>query len=260
MADQVNNGSSSRTRYSVPTPQEICVPETFIKKQKAHEKHEAAQAESKVAEKKARAINRNLIVKKAENYVREYRQQERDEIRLRRQAKSSGNLYIPAEPKLLFVVRIRGINDVHPKVSKILQLFRLIHLNNGVFVKLNKATANMLKVIEPYITFGPPSLKTVRTLIYKRGFVNVDGQRIPITDNDVVQKNLGKMDVICVEDIIHEIYTVGEHFKQVNRFIWPFKLNNPTGSWSKRKFKHYVEGGDSGNREADINRLVQSMV
>ena len=205
-------------------------------------------------------MNRGIIIKKAENYVREYRQKERDEIRLRRQAKSTGNIFIPAEPKLLFVVRIRGINDVHPKVSKILQLFRLLHLNNGVFVRLNKATANMLRVIEPYVTFGPPNLKTVRTLIYKRGFVNVDGQRIPITDNDVIQKNLGKLDVICVEDIIHEIYTVGDHFKEVNRFLWPFKLNNPTGAWSKRKFKHYCEGGDAGDREADINRLVQSMI
>ncbi|KAI9258942.1 ribosomal protein L30, ferredoxin-like fold domain-containing protein [Phascolomyces articulosus] len=259
MTDNVTN-NNNKPRYSVSTTQEIFVPETFLKKQKAHEKHEAAQAEFKAAKQKEKVIHRNLIVKKAENYVREYRQRERDEIRLRRQAKSSGNVYIPAEPKLLFVVRIRGINDVHPKVSKILQLFRLVHLNNGVFVRLNKATANMLKVIEPYVTFGPPNLKTVRTLIYKRGFVNVDGQRIPITDNDVIQKNLGKLDVVCVEDIIHEIYTVGEHFKQVNRFLWPFKLNNPTGAWSKRKFKHYVEGGDVGDREADINRLVQSMV
>ena len=56
MAEHVNNGSSSssstRALYSVPTPQEIFVPETFIKKQKANEKHEAAQAKSKVAEKK----------------------------------------------------------------------------------------------------------------------------------------------------------------------------------------------------------------
>ncbi|KAI9498673.1 60S ribosomal protein L7 [Zychaea mexicana] len=255
-----DNVDGSRPRYSVPTKQEICIPETFLKKQKAHEKNEAEQAEIKAAKKKARALNRNLISKKAESYVREYRQRERDEIRLRRQAKSTGNIYIPADPKLLFVVRIRGINDVHPKVSKILQLFRLVHLNNGVFVRLNKATANMLKIIEPYITFGPPNLKTIRTLIYKRGFVNVDCQRIPITDNDVIQNNMGNLDVICVEDVIHEIYTVGDHFKQVNRFLWPFKLNNPTGSWSKRKFKHYVEGGDAGDREADINRLVQSMV
>ena len=53
---------------------------------------------------------------------------------------------MPAEPKLAFVMRIRGINQVAPKVKKVLQLFRLRHINNGVFIKLNKATINMLRI------------------------------------------------------------------------------------------------------------------
>ena len=28
----------------------------------------------------------------------------------------------------------------------------------------------MLKLVQPYVTYGYPSLKTVRELIYKRGF------------------------------------------------------------------------------------------
>ena len=54
--------------------------------------------------------------------------------------------YVPAEPKLAFVMRIRGINQVAPKVKKVLQLFRLRQINNGVFIKLNKATINMLRI------------------------------------------------------------------------------------------------------------------
>ncbi len=54
--------------------------------------------------------------------------------------------YIPAEPKLAFVIRIRGINQVAPKVRKVLQLFRLRQINNGVFIKLNQATINMLRI------------------------------------------------------------------------------------------------------------------
>lgn len=40
--------------------------------------------------------------------MKEYRQKERDEIRLRRMAKRHGNFYVPAEAKLAFVIRIRG--------------------------------------------------------------------------------------------------------------------------------------------------------
>lgn len=54
--------------------------------------------------------------------------------------------YVEAEPKLAFVMRIRGINQVAPKVKKVLQLFRLRQINNGVFIKLNKATISMLRI------------------------------------------------------------------------------------------------------------------
>ena len=95
-----------------------------------------------------------VIFKRAERYVKEYRAAERDEVRLARQARKHGNVYVPAEPKLAFVIRIRGIMGLHPKPRKVLQLFRLRQLNNGVFVRLNKATLQMLKIAEPYIAWG----------------------------------------------------------------------------------------------------------
>lgn len=94
------------------------------------------------------------IFKRAESYAKEYLQQEREAIRLQRNAKAANNFYVPPEAKLAFVIRIRGINKIAPKPKKILQLFRLLQLNNGVFIKLNKATTEMLKVIEPYVAFG----------------------------------------------------------------------------------------------------------
>lgn len=65
-----------------------------------------------------------------------------------------GGFYVEAEAKLLFVIRIRGINDMHPKTRKILQLLRLRQIFNGVFMKVNKATINMLHRVEPYVAYG----------------------------------------------------------------------------------------------------------
>lgn len=110
---------------------------------------------------------------------------------LKRDAKKAGNFYVPEEPKLAFVVRIRGINKIHPRPRKVLQLLRLRQINNGVFVKLNKATIQMLRIADPYIAWGYPTQKTIRSLIYKRGFAKVNHQRIPITDNTIVEENLG---------------------------------------------------------------------
>lgn len=54
--------------------------------------------------------------------------------------------------------------------------------------QLNKATVNMMRVVEPYIAWGYPNLKTVRELIYKRGYGKVDKSRIPLTENAVIEK------------------------------------------------------------------------
>lgn len=114
---------------------------------------------------------------------------------------------------------------------------------------MTKATLEMLKIVEPWIAYGYPNLKTVRELIYKRGYGKINKQRIALTDNALVEANLGKYGVVCIEDLIHEIFTVGPNFKQAANFLWPFKLSNPTGGFRTRKFRHFVEGGDLGNRK-----------
>merc|ERR1712130_606072 len=106
------------------------------------------------------------IFKRAEKFAKEYQDQERDEIRLRREAKKEGNYYVGAEPKLAFVMRIRGINQVSPKVRKCLQLMRLRQINNGVFIKMNKATQNMLRIVGKWsdTIWHPVSALSCRTI------------------------------------------------------------------------------------------------
>lgn len=116
----------------------------------------------------------------------------------------------------------------------------------------------MLRLVEPYITWGYPSRKTVSQLIYKRGYGKVNGNRIALKNNEIIEDELGKYDIICMEDLVHEIVTVGEHFKEANNFLWPFKLKAPKNGLKKKR-KHFVEGGQSGNREDFINDLIQRM-
>jgi large subunit ribosomal protein L7e len=73
-----------------------------------------------------------------------------------------------------------SINKIAPKPRKILQLLRLLQINNGVFVKLSKATVEMLRAVEPWVAYGEPNLKSVRELIYKRGYGKIDRQRVPL--------------------------------------------------------------------------------
>ncbi|KVH93091.1 Ribosomal protein L30, conserved site-containing protein, partial [Cynara cardunculus var. scolymus] len=215
------------------------VPESVLKKQKRNEEWALAKKQEAEESKKKSAANRKLIFNRAKQYSKEYEAQERELIQLKREARLRGGFYVNPEAKMLFIIRIRGINAMDPKSKKILQLLRLRQIFNGVFLKVNKATLNMLHRVEPYVTYGYPNLKSVKELIYKRGYGKLNKQRIPLTDNSI-------------------ILTAGPHFKEANNFLWPFKLKAPLGGLKKKR-NHYVEGGDAGNREDFINELIRRM-
>ena len=114
----------------------------------------------------------------------------------------------------------------------------------------------------PLYLFPPLLCMQVRDLVYKRGYAKINGQRVPITDNSIIEEQLSektKGAVICVEDLINQIYTAGPFFKECTKFLWAFKMNNPVGGFSRIRH-HFVEGGDAGNREEYVNELIRRML
>ena len=182
-------------------------PESILKKRATLEHIKAKRAERAAEAQKEQSGLRKVYFAHAEKYVKEYREKEQSLVKLRREAAAAGDYFVEGEATLAFVIRIRGINKVDPKTRKILQLLRLRQIFNGVFVRLNKASMAMLRMAEKYIAFGYPNLKSVRELIYKRGYGKINKARIPLTDNLLISENLGEKGIVCIEDIIHEIYT-----------------------------------------------------
>ncbi len=242
--------------------QQATVPESVLKKRKRVEKYEKAAAEKAKSDAAKSKASKDEAFKRAESYIKQYRDQEASLVSMRRAARKAGTFYVEPEPKLLFVMRLRGINGMHPKMRHIMKVLRLLQIHNGVFMQANKAVMNNLVKVDPYIMYGYPNLKTVRELLYKRGFGKVNGQRTPLTDNKIIEDALSektKGAVICMEDLVHQIYTVGPHFKECTKFLWPFKMNNPCGGLSRIR-NHFVEGGDAGNREEYVNDLIRKML
>lgn len=237
----------------------VPAPESAIKraafKQQQTENFKKAIAANKAAKEalKKTAYARGL------KYSRHYRGAEKRLVQKRSEAAAAGNYYLEAKPKVAVVVRIRGIAKVAPKQRKILQLLRLRQIFNTVFVKMNKPMENMLRSVEPYIAYGYPSLRTVRAMVYKRGHLKINGQRVKINDNQMIKDKYGSEDVVCAEDMVYQIYTCGKHFRSVTHGLWPFKLSPPAGGM-RMKRRHFIEGGDFGNRETLINRLLVRMI
>ncbi|PSR89355.1 60S ribosomal protein like [Actinidia chinensis var. chinensis] len=123
------------------------------------------------------------------------------------------------ESKLLFIIRIGVKNDMHPTTRKFLYSLRLRRIFSGVFVKANERTVKILQRVQPYVTYGYPNLKSVKDLIYKKGLGKIEKQRVPLTDNNIIEQELGKYGILCIEDIVNEVAIVGPHFKEVTSFL-----------------------------------------
>jgi len=238
-------------------------PESYKIKLEADAQAVAHANSEKYVKKQQNKLARRGMYARAAKYAAEYASQERDLVRMRRQARAAGNYFAEPEAKLMFVIRIRGMCDMHPKTKKILQLLRLRQIHLGVFLRVNKATQEMIKRVEPYLAYGYPSLKATRALIYKRGFGKQktpgQAQRVPLTANSAIEAGLGQYGINCFEDLVHEIYTVGPHFKEANNFLWPFKLNSAKGGMAKKRFG-FNESGQAGNRESYISKLIFRML
>lgn len=196
---------------------------------------------SKLAAKKAREgaahlpSDRDYILKITEKPANEVDENDEDDDQLAREKK-----VYDGEPALLFVVRVRGptaVNIPH-KAFKVLSLLRLVSTNTGVFVKLTDKVYPLLKIIAPYVVIGRPSLSSIRSLLQKRSTVLHQGEQdtepreIALNDNNIVEERLGDHGVICLEDIIHEIATLGDSFSQCTFFLQPFKLNREISGFS----------------------------
>jgi len=258
-------------------PQGVFVPESLNKKIQRNAALLKEKTAAIAAKKKEHKVRRAALKLRASKYAKQYRDAEKTNIRLRRQAKQEGNYFVEPEAKMMMVIRITGINKMAPKPRKILKLLRLDQLHKAVFIKCTKPMLNMLKCIMPYVVCGYPNLKTVRELILKKGYARVDESatkkskiskymprnysRLPITSNEMISAQLGDKGIHGVDDLIHEIYTVGPHFKEANSFLWAFKLSSPNGGWVLKKHGFQEpKGGDWGNREGMINELIRRMM
>ncbi len=68
----------------------------------------------------------------------------------------------------------------------------------------------------------------------------------------------GKHGIICLEDLIHEIYSVGRGFRAANNFLLPFKLSVARHA-ARDKAGLLKDLGNPGFRGTDINAIIRQL-
>mmetsp|Transcript_21061 Transcript_21061/g.43920 ORF Transcript_21061/g.43920 Transcript_21061/m.43920 type:complete len:337 (+) Transcript_21061:115-1125(+) len=167
----------------------------------------------------------------------------------------------------VFAILLRPTIHTTPKpVKKTLSSLRLRRMNEGVFLPYNPATRKMLHLVEPYVLYGIPSSETISDLVRRRGFCRVDGKRVPLADNNVIERELGDLGLICVEDLVHMIGTGGGEgkeeaaaFSKVSKFLWPFRLTARKSKF-QRKTLDIKDGKLYGDQGEAMNGYIREML
>ncbi|XP_034471994.1 60S ribosomal protein L7-4 [Drosophila innubila] len=233
-----------------------------------HRKRRIQQDKSVLEQKRNDRIKRTFKSKthhkfrRAESFVMGYLKAERTSKRIRRTilrtnvTEQSAQAAAETNPRLLLVMRHAGKKIYDKTTSDIFKSLRMPLRHNTVFLENNKENQLLLRVIEPFVVYGHPSLSMIRELLFKKGFARIDGKKTAIQSNTMVEEQLGDKGIICLEDIIHEIYTVGPNFAAVNEFLCAFMLSSPRDGWKKKVSVPFNRGGEYGERGNGINDLV----
>mmetsp|Transcript_8250 Transcript_8250/g.10803 ORF Transcript_8250/g.10803 Transcript_8250/m.10803 type:complete len:284 (-) Transcript_8250:61-912(-) len=160
----------------------------------------------------------------------------------------------------VFVIRVRDETGLPLKILHVLKNLRLNHNHDGVFVKYDDIMRKKLQCIEPWIIYGIPSKAVVADLITRRGFGTVEDQRVPLSDNVTIEKALGdEHNLICVEDLVHEVYNAGPSFEAASQFIWPFLLADSKSNFQRRTLR-LKDGKEYGDQGEGIDEFIKQVL
>jgi len=249
---------------------------SVLKKRKRRQVAEAKELRDQLkgSRRPRNKVLRKKVFRRAEEFVLRDIRKLRDHRKLKQQIKGiarAQDISEDTKPKLCFVLRLANDKEVDmcSVTKKALLSLRLLVKNQGTFVVLSQEVKKALEISQRFITWGEPSLRTVRELLLKRGYIRdydaVQGTKaskpIPLMDNTLIEKHLGSVGVICVEDVVHEIFSTGDNFDAVNNFVGKFHLSDPPREDMERvKYAHFDAGGRYGYRGDKINALVQAMI
>lgn len=231
----------------------------------AHRRKRINREQARLGQKKlGRRVKKTSGFMKPEKFVAEFRKGERDDTRLRRELDRHSlrpkAFVADGTKKLVLVFRHRGNRIASQAVIKILREMRLVRKYNAVFMQITPENQKLLAAVEPYVSWGYPSVSVVRDLIFKYGFTKENGKKVSISSNIQVEKALGKYNIICMEDLVHEVCTVGKYFDAASKYLCQFVLQAPKTGWEKAKGLHFIKGGECGFRADAINDLLQTIL
>ena len=236
-----------------------------------HKKNEGIKKE-KLSER----VNNELLKKKrryetnhqylsAQKLVKNYREKQKSHSAFKYRLKTSNKIldlkYDQTKEHLpIIIIRICGQWERIPKeIQTILAKLHLKELNNAIILFYNKDNFKMVKLIESYVTWGFINKYMIEDLLRKRGSVTFGNNEPNELNNVDIENSLGKLGIVCIEDIIFELSKETQNAKEVLDYLGYFKLEKNDDGFDKANIS-FEKGGNQGFRGDKINALLKKMI
>jgi len=227
-------------------------------------------------EKLSERVNNELLKKKrryeathqylsAQKLVKNYREKQKSHKMYKYRLKSSDKMvnlkYDPSyEHMPIIIIRICGQWSRIPKeIQIILTKLHLNELNNAIILFYNQDNFKMVKLIESYVTWGYINKNSIEDLLRKRGSVTFGSNEPNELDNTQIENALGKLGIVCIEDLIFELSKETKNAKNILNYLGYFKLEANNEGFDKANIS-FEKGGNQGFRGKKINELLKGMI
>jgi len=247
--------------------------EVYLRKRKDQREKKMAWLERKRKRKERKSANQLKIQLKTLNFrtpfrdIKKYIRRERQlwyaarRMRITKKVKHWRYAIPKDTPELLIVVRIKIDRYVAVEFKEIMRKMGLNIMHQAVIVRKTEELCDNLIRLGPFTTYGCPSAEAVRDLLHRRGthVTYEDGKKkkIPLTDNRMIEDALGEYDIICVDDLVEEIMTLGPAFDKCLKFLGPFRVT-PAKDKRWNYNKQFSQGGDWGYRKG--NKIMELFI
>mmetsp|Transcript_4030 Transcript_4030/g.4121 ORF Transcript_4030/g.4121 Transcript_4030/m.4121 type:complete len:256 (-) Transcript_4030:200-967(-) len=245
------------------------ISETLLKKRRSLDELAYIRSTTLQRQNKKKRVIRgeNIKIKRPEQYVKEFRTRDSSKKMLNRRkrefSRRTVNFGVPrAEIRSTvgFIIRVHECRHTSKEVTNSLRELKLFHIHDAVFTKLDEPRIKYLKTLEPYIAYGYISFKAVSELIHRRTFIQEKGVRKPLTDNLMIEKILGKKNILCCNDLASHIYSIGEHFNDCLKLLSTYQLSSPVSDYEKKylNMKDEIEarGGYLGDKMEEFLKKI----
>jgi large subunit ribosomal protein L30 len=154
--------------------------------------------------------------------------------------------------KTLLIVRIRGGIDVPRKIEDTMMMIRVDRNNYATLIQGTPSYSGMLKKIKDCVTWGEPTVETIRLILEKRGMLEGDRRLSEETVKETGYESIEKL-----AQALHQGEVDLTKVKKLKPF---FRMHPPKRGFKRSVKRPYRNKGELGYRGEAINELAEKMV